>query len=204
MKLTIIGASGHGKVVAHIAEKCGYDEIEFLDDNESIDCCGKWRVVSPSSDAATVQNDLFIAIGDARIRSQLMERFSDKHFPVLIHPSAVIADDVEIGEGSVVMAGAVINPSVTIGRGCIVNTCSSVDHDCFIADFCHISVGTHLAGTVEVGTRTWISIGASVVNDVSICADCVIGAGAVVIKTIEKAGTYIGVPARKLTSHNDE
>lgn len=196
MKLTIIGASGHGKVVADIAEKCGYDEIEFLDDNESIDCCGKWRVVSPSSDAATVQNDLFIAIGDARIRSQLMERFSDKHFPVLIHPSAVIADDVEIGEGSVVMAGAVINPSVTIGRGCIVNTCSSVDHDCLLGDYVHLAVGAHLSGTVSIGNRTWIAIGASISNNVCICGDCIIGAGAVVIRDIAQPGVYIGIPAK--------
>lgn len=196
MKLTIIGASGHGKVVADIAEKCGYDEIEFLDDNESIDCCGKWRVVSPSSDAATVQNDLFIAIGDARIRSQLMERFSDKHFPVLIHPSAVIADDVEIGEGSVVMAGAVINPSVTIGRGCIVNTCSSVDHDCLLGDYVHLAVGAHLSGTVSIGNRTWIAIGACISNNVCICGDCIIGAGAVVIGDIAQPGVYIGIPAK--------
>ena len=34
MKLTIIGASGHGKVVAEIAALCGYHAIDFLDDDE--------------------------------------------------------------------------------------------------------------------------------------------------------------------------
>lgn len=202
MKLTIIGASGHGKVCASIAEKCGYDEIVFLDDDKNVDHCGKWKVIGQSSAAETAQNDLFIAIGDARVRSQMMERFKEKHFPVLIHPSAVIADDVEFGEGTVVMAGVVINPGAKIGKGCIVNTSSSIDHDCFIDDYTHISVGAHLSGVISIGKRVWLSVGACVSNNVKICGDCIIGAGAVVIKDIDKPGVYIGVPAKEMASRN--
>lgn len=198
MKLSIIGASGHGKVVADIAEKNGYDEIEFFDDDAGLDHCGKWPVVGTVHEALECENDVFIAIGKAEIREALMECFKDRTFPILIHPNAVVADDVVIGEGSVVMAGAVINPGSKLGRGVIINTCSSVDHDCNIADFVHISVGAHLSGTVNVGKGTWIAVGASIVNNVDICPGCVIGSGAVVIRNIEEAGTYVGVPVRMI------
>lgn len=198
MKLTIIGASGHGKVVADIAEKNGYDEIEFFDDDVSIENCGKWPVVGTVHEALSRENSVFVAIGKAEIREKLMECFDGHRFPVLIHPNAVVAEDVLIGEGSVVMAGAVINPGAKIGRGVIVNTCSSVDHDCDIKDFAHISVGAHLSGTVTVGKGTWIAVGASVSNNVEICEGVMVGAGAVVIRDISEAGTYVGVPARRL------
>lgn len=198
MKLTIIGASGHGKVVADIAEKNGYDEIEFFDDDVSIEHCGKWPVVGTVHEALNKDNDMFIAIGKAETREKLMECFDGRCFPVLVHSSAVVADDVTIGEGSVVMAGAVINPGAKIGRGVIVNTCSSVDHDCIVEDFVHISVGAHLSGTVTVGKGSWIAVGASVSNNVEICEGTIVGAGAVVISDIKEAGTYVGVPARKV------
>lgn len=197
-RLNIIGASGHGKVVADIAMLNGYGEIEFYDDDESITSCDKWPVVGTVNQVFKREDDVFIAIGNATSREKLMECFEGRHFPVLIHPNAVVAGDVEIGKGSVVMAGAVINPGAKIGKGVIVNTCSSVDHDCVIGDFVHISVGAHLSGTVVVGNRTWIAVGGSVVNNVNICGGCIIGAGAVVIKDIEEAGTYVGVPAKLL------
>lgn len=198
MKLTIIGASGHGRVVADVARLNGYDEIEFLDDDVSRISCGKWPVSGAVNKAAKVENDLFVAIGSADVRERIMEHFKEKHFPVLIHPAATVAEDVEIGWGSVVMAGAVINSAAKIGKGCIINTLSSVDHDCVIGNYTHISVGAHLGGTVVVGNKTWISIGANVINNVSICDDCTIGAGAAVIRNIGKPGTYVGIPARMI------
>ena len=196
MKLTILGASGHGKVVADIAKLNGYDEIEFLDDDGSLSYCGRYPVTGKCMQAEAVRNDLFIAIGNAEYRERFIERFSDKHMPVLIHPDSIIADDAVIGDGTVVMAGAVINPGTVIGKGVIVNTCSSVDHDCRIGDYVHVAVGAHLCGTVTIGGRCWIGAGAIVSNNINICSDVTIGAGAVVINDIEKKGTYIGVPAK--------
>lgn len=193
-RLIIIGASGHGKVIADIAKHI-YDEIVFLDDDPGINNCYGCPVVGTVDKALSIDGDLFIAIGNADIRKRLMERFSAKVFPVLLHPNAIIADEVEIGSGSVVMAGVVINPGVSIGKGCIINTSSSVDHDCIIGDYSHVSVGAHLAGTVSVGNDVLIGAGATVINNVSICDGCMIGAGAVVIKDICMRGTYVGVPA---------
>ncbi|MDO4469092.1 MAG: acetyltransferase [Bacillota bacterium] len=191
-KLVIIGASGHGKVVADIAEKNGYEEIVFLDDNEELAECAGYPVVGKVSNAPLMEGDKIIAIGNGRIRENIQKNVKTVS---LIHPNAVISRRVQIGSGTVIMAGAVINSDVVIGEGCIINTCASVDHDCKLGDFSHISVGAHVAGTCEVGDRTWIGAGAVVNNNVKICEDCMIGSGAVVVKNINDKGTYIGVPA---------
>lgn len=198
-KLVIVGASGHGKVIADIAKLNGYNEIVFLDDNETICECAGYPVVGRSCDFSKVEKDVVIAIGNAKIRSKIQEQFESQGFhPVtLIHPNATVADSAQIGAGSVIMAGAVINPYARLGKGCIVNTCASVDHDCVVGDFVHVAVGAHLCGTVEVGAYTWIGAGATVNNNISICPECMIGAGAVVVRNIGETGTYVGVPARK-------
>lgn len=193
-KIVIIGASGHGKVIADIAEKNGYNEIVFLDDNESVTECAGYPVVGKCIEATSIDGDKIIAIGNAKIRER-MQRTIDT--VTLIHPNAVISRRVKIGKGTVVMADAVINSDAVIGDGCIINTSSSVDHDCRIGNFVHISVGSHIAGTCEIGDRTWIGAGATVSNNVNICSDCMIGAGAVVVNDIEKFGTYVGVPAKE-------
>lgn len=197
-RLIIIGASGHGRVVADIAKLCGYTEIVFLDNNPELKECGGYPVLGPDTMTAELDGDIFIAVGKSEIRQRLMDRDSERSFPTLIHPSAVIAEDVTIGNGSVVMAGSVINPGARIGKGCIVNTSSSIDHDCNVGDYCHVSVGSHLSGTVKLGNHVWIGTGATVSNNVNICPDVVIGAGAVVINDVEESGTYIGVPIRKM------
>lgn len=192
-RLIIIGASGHGKVVADIAALSGYTDIVFLDDNTSICTCAGFPVIGTSMSAP--EGDVFIAIGNAAMRKRLAEHYRDRNQPVLVHPNAVIAKGVVIDSGTAVMAGAVINPGATIGRGCIVNTCSSVDHDCIVSDYVHIAVGAHLCGTVTVGEKTWIGAGAVISNNLRICGDCMIGAGAVVVKDITISGKYLGVPA---------
>lgn len=195
-RIVIIGASGHGKVVADIARLNGYDDIVFLDNNPNVKECAGYSVLGDDTLVNELDGDLFVSIGKAEIRKKLMDNYKGRVFPILKHPASVVANGVEIGEGSVVMAGAVINPEAKIGRGCIINTASSVDHDCVVCDFCHVSVGSHLCGTVYIGENSWIGAGAVVSNNISVCDDCMIGAGAVVIKNIEMSGTYVGVPAR--------
>jgi sugar O-acyltransferase (sialic acid O-acetyltransferase NeuD family) len=202
-KLVIIGASGHGKVIADIALLNGYDEIVFLDDNESIKTVGKYAVVGKTSDAIALLGDgydFIVGIGNADIRQRIQASLGAAGCKVvtLIHPSASVAYDASIGVGTVIMAGAVVNPDTVIGKGCIVNTCASVDHDNTIGDYCHISVGAYTAGTVSIGDRCWLGIGAVVSNNITICTDCFIGAGTVVVKDIDEAGTYVGVPAGRI------
>ncbi len=200
--LIIIGASGHGEVCADIAKLNGYEKIRFLDDDKTIRCCGEYGVVGGTADIAAYadSSDFFVAVGNSRIRLCMTEKIRECCGTniTLIHPAAVIAENVDIGKGTVIMAGAVINPGAKIGKSCIVNTCSSVDHDCLVNDYCHISVGAHLAGHVETGVHVWIGAGAVVSNNLKVAGNTVIGAGAVIVKDITTAGTYIGVPARKV------
>lgn len=195
----IIGASGHGKVVADIILKSGDKVVGFLDDNPNI---GErfigFYVLGSVNDYKKYDTEFVIAVGNASIRERIAEKMVDATWYTAIHPTAVISDiGVEIGEGTVVMANAVINTGARIGKHCIINSGSIVEHDNRIDDFVHISVGAKLAGTVSVGKSSWIGIGATVSNNVNICENCMIAAGAVVIKDIEEAGTYVGVPVKK-------
>ena len=201
-KLAIIGARGHGQVVADIARKNGYraEDIFFLDDNEKLKKCGEYPVVGNTEMILDVGTHVFVAIGNAETRKRMSEKYQAAGMKsvTLIHPNAVVSESVPIGEGTVIMAGAVINPGAMIGKGCIINTCSSVDHESKVADYVHVAVGAHIASEVNVGEQTWIGAGVTVSNNVSIAKKCMIGAGAVVVKDIFEQGTYIGVPAQKL------
>lgn len=195
-KLVIIGASGHGKVIADIATLNGYEDIVFLDDDENIKTCAGFPVVGRVADGVVMTGDKIVAIGNAETRERIQGKLDN--VVTLIHPNAVISRRVQIGRGSVIMAGAVINSDSVVGNGVIINTGASLDHDCVIEDFAHVSVGAHIAGTVRVGRRAWIGAGAVVINNLNICGDCMIGAGAVVVRDISEPGTYIGLPAKRL------
>lgn len=198
--LIIVGASGHGKVCADMAERQGYGSIRFLDDRREVLQCRGCEVAGVTDDyKAYVEGwDFFVAIGEGCVRRRIMERIEGGggRLATLIHPDAVLGRDVVIGRGSAIMAGTVINSGTSLGKGVIINTSSSVDHDCMVGDYSHISVGSHLCGNVEVGEGTWIGAGAVVRNHVRICGGCVIGVGAAVVRDIWEAGTYVGVPAR--------
>lgn len=201
-KLVIIGAGGHGKVIADIALKnAKYDNVCFLDDNNASSCLGL-PVVGKIKDFEKFidSSEIFVAIGDNQKRSQLIEELLEKNakIPVLIHSDAVVGSQVELGDGTAIMAGAVVNPCTKIGKGVILNTCSSIDHDCFVGDYSHIAVGVHVAGSVNLGKSVCLGAGVTVKNNVNICADCFIGAGAVVIEDLKTPGTYVGVPAKLL------
>lgn len=194
-KLVIIGAGGHGRVVADIARLNGYEDIIFLDDADVLQASGKVSDYVKYTDA-----DFLIAIGNNSIREKIQTVLTENSCKIvtLIHPHAVIGSDVVIGNGTVVMAGTVVNTGARIGNGVILNTCCSVDHDCVIDDYCHISVGAHLAGSVTVGKKAFVCAGATVINNIAICDECVIGAGAVVVRNVDEGGTYVGVPAKVL------
>lgn len=197
-RLIIIGAGGHGKVIADNGIKNGYKEIFYVDDNQVGECMG-FPIIGKCSDLNLLNDgntDFIIGIGNNEIRRSIAESYR-LNWVSLIHPSAQIAVNVSVGKGTVIMAGAVVNACATIGYHCIINTCSIVEHDNVIDDFVHISPNVALGGMVHIGSSTQIGIGATVSNNISVCANCIVGAGAIVIKNIEDYGTYMGVPARK-------
>lgn len=202
-KLLIIGASGHGKVIADIALKMNkWKSIAFLDDDESIKFSMGIEVIGKSADAFKYIDsyDIFVGIGNNVTREKIQERLEAEgaSIPVMIHPDAVIGEQVELGIGTVIMARAVINCCTRIGKGSIINTASTIDHDNFIEDYVHVSPGVHIAGTVKIGKKAWLGVGSVVSNNVSIISGCKIGAGAVVVKDISEVGTYVGIPVRRV------
>lgn len=199
-EIVLFGAGGHAKVVADIV-KSNNEEIKgFLCNDEN-----------PSADLHILGNDcaaeleyadkqFIICVGNNKIRKNIALDHKQLTYATVIHPSAVVAEDVVIGKGTVVMAGAIINPGVIIGEHCIINSGAIIEHDCQIGDYAHVSPRAALGGTVKVGENVHIGIGATVKNNITICKDVVVGAGAVVVKDICEEGTYIGIPARKAIS----
>lgn len=192
-RVIIIGAGGHGKVVADIVRARGDVVVGFLDDDP-----GKENVLGPVSSAENYPDCSFvIAIGNNKARKRVEAELPARWYTA-VHPTAVISPSAVIGTGTVVMANAVVNAQAVLGAHCIVNTAAVVEHENVLAGFVHISPNAALGGNVHVGECTHVGIGACVKNNISICDGCTIGAGAVVVKDIDVAGTYVGVPAREL------
>ena len=196
--VVIIGAGGHAKVIADIIVKSGDNVVGFLDDNINIDTIivDSYKVIGTLEYISALNNDyeFVIAIGDNKKRKEIAKETIK--FYTAIHPSAQIGLDVEIGEGTVVMANAVINSSAKIGKHCIINTGAIIEHDNILEDYVHVSPNAALGGTVTVGECTHIGIGATVKNNINICKNCTIGAGAVIVENLDEQGIYIGIPAK--------
>lgn len=199
--VVIIGASGHGKVIADIVIKSGDSVAGFLDDADDVQ--GKkiigFPVLGKIADYDNYRDcEFVIAIGNPYIREKISNELPVKWYTA-IHPTAVISSlDVEIGEGTVIMANAVVNPSARIGKHCIINTGAIVEHDNILEDYVHLSPNVTLAGIVKVGKSTHIGAGSCTKQVLNIASDCIIGAGSVIVKDITESGTYVGVPARKI------
>ena len=197
-RLIIIGAGGHGKVIADAALKNGYTNICYIDDHATGDVMG-FPIIGTSTDIERVNDgitDFIIGIGNNAIRKTVAEKYN-VNWVSIVHPSAQIAFNAEIGKGTVVMANAVVNVCATVGEHCIINTGAIVEHDNVIENYAHISPNVALGGTVRIGSLTHVGIGATVKNNTEICSECTIGAGAVVVKNIKEPGTYVGVPIKK-------
>lgn len=201
-KVVIIGAGGHAKVIADIIKKSGDEIIGFLDDNKKkgTNIIKEYKVLGDFNNRfplaiANSDYEFIIAIGDNKKREEISHSPNLK-FYTAIHPSAQMGLDVEIQEGTVIMANACINSSAKIGKHCIINTGAIIEHDNIIEDFVHISPNVALGGTVKIGKSTHVGIGSTIKNNITICENCKIGAGAVVVKDIKEEGTYVGVPAK--------
>lgn len=203
-RLAILGASGHGKVVADTAECVGWNCIEFFDDAWPDNSCnGAWPIVGSSAELLgrlTDYSGVIVAIGNNLIRARKLRELSDAGASIatLIHPNACVSKYAQVGYGVVVFAGVQVNAYAVIGNAVILNTACSVDHECALADAVHISPGAHLAGGVQVGTCTWIGIGASVRQLISIGKNVVVGAGAAVVSDVPDGFVVAGVPAKRI------
>lgn len=205
-KIIIIGAGGHGHVVADIAKQNNYSSIEFLDDNVNKKINRNHDIIGAINDIYKLLDDdnrnyeFFVAIGDNLIRKKIINILQNYKvvLPSLIHPKAVIDDTSVVGQGSVIMANVVVNSNSIIGDGCIINSSAVIEHNCIIHDYTHISPGVNIAGSVEIGSNSWIGVGCNIINNLTICDDVFLGAGTTVISNIYKAGKYVDLPLRRI------
>lgn len=198
-KLAILGAGGHGRVVAEAAEESGWT-VPGLFDRAGPKVHDPWRVLGDEKDLLGRLGEfdgVIVAIGENRQRLDWTLKLGayGGQLATVVHPAAWVSPRAHLGQGSVVLAGAIVGTGVHLGRAVIVNTGASVDHDDRIGDGVHIAPGARLAGHVTVGDRSWIGLGAVVRQGLSLGADVLVGAGAAVVKSVESGQTVVGVPA---------
>ena len=192
-KLVIIGASGHGGVVAELAIMLGYS-VSFWDDGVSKKMTN--YLVSERGKKVPENSSIIIGIGSNIIRENISLQYENSSFVTLIHPNSYISKNVKIGLGSVVIAGVCINNGAFIGDHCIINTGVVVDHDCKINDFVHVSPNATLCGNVTIGKGSWVGAGAIIIQGIKVGKNAIIGAGSVIIKDIPDNATVVGNPGK--------
>lgn len=203
--VAIYGAGGHAKVVAEIFRLNGHDVVGFVDgvhagrkgtDFYGAKVLGGDEVLEGLLSSGV--KHVVVAFGDNRLRVKTADRLAEMGFCLLtaLHPNAVCAGDVTIGDGTVVASGAVVGPSSRIGRNAIINTQASLDHDCVVCDGSHVGPGAIVTGVVEIGECAWIGAGAVIADHKKIGHDAIVGAGAVIVKDVPEAVVVVGVPAR--------
>ncbi|NLY88080.1 MAG: acetyltransferase [Firmicutes bacterium] len=211
MKIGIVGAGGHGRVVLDlILESCGMEPAGFFDQKISGEGPYGWPILG--DETSLVENwpgfrldGVVVAIGENRTRRRIFEILSAKGIPLvsIIHRQAQVSRFARIGAGTVICAGAVVGPGAVIGDNSIINTGASVDHDCRVKDHAHLCPGSVLAGTVTVGEEVMLGTGTVVIPGITIGNRTITGAGSVVIQDLPDNLLVAGVPVR-LIRHLEE
>jgi sugar O-acyltransferase (sialic acid O-acetyltransferase NeuD family) len=205
MHLAVLGASGHGKVVADAAGLSGWEGVTFFDDAwPGLKDNGPWLVAGNTDSLLEKLTDfdgVVVAIGNNRVRAEKQQGLSDAgaRLATIVHPSAVVSLHASIGAGTVVFANAVVNACAIVGAGAIVNTGAVVEHDCVVGEFAHVSPNAALAGGVNLGREAWVGACASVRQLLSVGAGSVVGMGAVVARDVPAGVKVVGSPARPLS-----
>jgi len=206
-KLLVIGSSGHASVLVDAVELAGtYRVAGYLDDTVAQGTIRRgYSILGGLSDAASVCaeqliEDVVLAIGDnwwrRKVYIDLAKKCPQVKFPVIRHPSAVVARSAEVGKGAAILAGSHVGPGSRVGDFCILNTGSSIDHKCRLHDFASIAPGVFTGGHVEIGECSAIGVGASISDRISIGRHAVVGTGAVVVRDIPDLVVAYGNPAR--------
>lgn len=213
-KLLVIGSSHHASVLVDAIELEGaYSVAGYLDDTLAPGTVRRGYSVLGGLDAAAricseeLIGNAVIAIGDnwwrRKVYLDLAQNCPRLNFPVIKHPSCVIASSTEIGKGTALLACAHVGPGSRVGEFCIINTGSSMDHDCAMHNFASIAPGVFMGGLVRIGECSAIGVGASVSDRISIGSHAVVGTGAVVVQHIPDLVVAYGNPARVQRSRRE-
>ena len=205
--LIIIGAGDHAKVLLDILLEQGEKVLGLADKSVPKDTMVYGvPVIGDDNEVlkySPEEIELVNGIGSIRslaLRSKMYSFYKEKGytFKTVIHPSVIISRRAKLFEGVQILAGAVITNEVQIGENTIINTRASVDHACNIGKNCHIAPGCVLSGCVIVGEGTHIGTGSTVIQGITIGSNVLIGAGSVVVKNIEDNVKAFGVPAKMI------
>ncbi len=198
MKVYVIGAGGHGKVVVRLLRELGYSVAAVFDDDPR-----HWQepllgvpVLGPVARIEEhPRRPAVIAVGDNAARRRIAQRHS-LDWLTAVHPSAIVDFLVCLGRGTVVLPRAVVQVDSCLGDHVIVNTAATVDHDCRIGDYVHLAPGSHMAGGVSIGEGVLVGIGAVAIPGITIGAHTTVGAGAAAVSDLPAGVVAVGVPAR--------
>ena len=199
-ELIIVGAGGHGRVVADVAASMKYfKNILFIDDN--LNQIAPHHVLTTTEHMCSQIHEervFIVAIGHNETRSCLASelRVNNAQFTNIVHPSAVLGSRLTLGTGILFMPNAVVNANAVIGDDVIINTASVVEHDVILESSVHLGPNATLAGAAHVGYRSLVGAAAVVLPNVSIGQDCTIGAGCVVTSNVPNKKILVGNPAR--------
>ena len=202
MKIAIIGAGGHAKVVADAILESGSHQIfGFFDDEPKLwgrDILG-YPVLGPTNSWQNHSIDAFVVgIGNNLARKKAFGQLKSAgaKLATVIHPRATLGRGVALGEGVVVFSNVVVNSDSQIHANCILNTSCTVDHDCIVGAHVHLAPGVNIAGDVRLGEGVFVGIGAKIIPRISVGDWAVIGAGAAVTRDVTGCTKVVGVPAR--------
>jgi sugar O-acyltransferase (sialic acid O-acetyltransferase NeuD family) len=198
----IIGYSGHAYVILDILLSDNYNIIGYCDNEYKAENPFHLQYLGTENDKSILSNiekcNIFIGIGNNKIRSQIFEKLIKRKIncPIAIHNRSTISQYAQVGSGSVIMAGAIINAMAQIGNAVICNTSSVIEHECIIGSYSHIAPGAVLAGNVTVGKNSFIGANSVVKQGVTIGSNVIIGAGSVILRNIPDGSKVYGNPAR--------
>lgn len=201
--IILIGAGGHAKSVVDSIEKCkeyrilGFTDIAHVETYRGYPYLGNDDVLNSYFRKGVKYAFITLGFlgGNSAIRIALYNKLKKIGYklPIIIDPSAIIALDSEIGEGTFIGKKCVINSSSQIGKMCIINTGAIIEHDNHIENYTHVSVNATLCGNVSIGESSFIGAGATIIQGISINRKSVIGAGSVVLRNILSNETVYGI-----------
>ncbi len=203
--VVIIGAGGHGRVVADCITSMGVGVKGFLDTKFKVGTdIGGHPVLGDDSWLAHNPSSLVcLGIGatkDVALRERVFSSLTSHRIVGCTHGSAIVGTAAKVHVTAQVLAGCVVNHSAFVGANTVLYSGSIVEHDCEIGEHSYLSPRVTLCGGVKVGARVFIGAGATVLPNLVIGDGATIAAGAVVTENVDANHTVMGVPAKVVDS----